>query len=222
MGQHSAGTSLERIACLVFDVGGTLVDNLDLIVDSLNWAVAEHAGKRFTNEEAYARFGPTLEQMIAEFVPSDKLWEAIEDYHDHYEKCFSTMARPYPGIRELLETMIESEVKTPICTGSSKRITQARLECSGLKHLFSTIVSADDVVQQKPDPQGVILAMRLAEADPVHTVFLGDSVRDIEASRRAGIRSAAALWGFGDENQLRSAAPDYTFKEPSEAFRLLA
>jgi phosphoglycolate phosphatase-like HAD superfamily hydrolase len=57
-------------------------------------------------------------------------------------------------------------------------------------------------------------------ADTVSTISLGDSARDIVASRRAGVRSAAALWGFGGEDKLKAAMPDYAFKTPSEALLL--
>jgi pyrophosphatase PpaX len=204
----------------VLDVDGTLVDNLDLIVESFNLAVSEFSGKRFTNAEAYARFGPTLEEMISEIVPAEQLNEAVERYYEHYQSHFDATARPYPGIPALLNAMEKAGVRMSACTGSSLRMTRITLGRSGLEGRFSAIVTADDVASPKPDPEGILLAVGLMQADPVHTISLGDSVRDIEASRTARVKSAAVLWGFGDRARLRAAKPDYVFQSPSEAIRL--
>ncbi len=221
MPHDSPQTSRKRFSHAILDVDGTLVDNLDLIVESLNFAVAEYVGKKFTNAEAYSIFGPTLEQIITTMVSSTKVDEAIERYHAHYESHFRALARVYPGVLELLNVIRQAGVQVSVYTGSSRRMTQVTLERSGLNDAISIVVTADDVNLPKPDPEGILLAMRLTHADPVHTICLGDSVRDIEASKRAGIVSAAALWGFGDGKKLRAAAPNYVFRDPSEVIQLL-
>jgi HAD superfamily hydrolase (TIGR01509 family) len=217
MSTRPAEAPLRRFSYAILDVDGTLVDNLDLIVDSFNVAVSDYAGKKFTNAEAYARFGPTLEKMIADIVPSRKLEDAIERYYEHYERHFDAMARPYPGVENLLDAMEKAGLRVSACTGSSLRMTEITLGRSRLRNAFSTIITADDVTSPKPDPEGILLAVRRMRADTVSTISLGDSARDIVASRRAGVRSAAALWGFGGEDKLKAAMPHYAFKTPSEA-----
>jgi AHBA synthesis associated protein len=101
-------------------------------------------------------------------------------------------------------------------------MTQTTLEESGLQRMFSAVVTADDVTKQKPDPTGLILTMHLVNVPAARTIYLGDAVRDIEASKRAGITSAAVLWGFGKEETLRAQEPDYVFGSPLDALRILA
>ena len=64
----SGSHAKERVSHVIFDMDGTLVDNLDLIVKSFNYAVAEFVGKEFSNIEMYARFGPTLEHLVEDAV----------------------------------------------------------------------------------------------------------------------------------------------------------
>jgi phosphoglycolate phosphatase-like HAD superfamily hydrolase len=82
-------------------------------------------------------------------------------------------------------------------------------------------VTADDVSRLKPDPEGLLKATALMGARSDLAVYLGDSARDIEASRRAGIISAAVLWGFGDGDKLRAEGPDFVFKDPADALTQL-
>jgi HAD superfamily hydrolase (TIGR01509 family) len=183
-------------------------------------AVHDFVSKPFSNEEAYARFGPTLEEMIAELVPKDELDRAIEVYHSHYQARFKSSARLYSGISELIRSLRGAGVQIAACTGSSQRMTETTLKESGLDATFAVVTSADDVRHAKPDPESIVLTMQRMRATPGSTISLGDSARDIEASRKAGIRSAAALWGFGEESQLLSLNPDFAFRTPVDLLPL--
>jgi HAD superfamily hydrolase (TIGR01509 family) len=200
---------------------GTLVDNLELIVRSFNHAVAELVGREFSRQEVFSRFGPTLEEIVEDTVPVDCCRSAVARYHAHYRKFFHKYAHVYPGITELITGLKQVDIAVSVCTGSDQRMTQTTLEESGLQRMFSAVVTADDVREQKPDPGGLILTMRLVNAPAARTICLGDAPRDIEASKRAGIISAAVLWGFGKEETLRAQEPDYVFGSPFDALRIL-
>ena len=206
---------------VIFDMDGTLVDNLELIVKSFNYAVARFVGREFSKAEVYARFGPTLERMVADTAPKKDRTAAIARYHEHYREFFHEYARAYPGITELITALRRAKIITSVCTGSDRRMTHTTLEQLGLKSLFAAVVTADDVREEKPDPAGLVLTMELAKTPPTQTIYLGDAARDIEASKRAGIASAAVLWGFGKEATLRAQAPDYVFDSPFDALRQL-
>ncbi len=207
-------SSQDQITHMIFDVDGTLVDNLDLIARSVNFAVEEIAGREFSREEVFSRFGPTLEQVVEEIVPDKNVKDAIKRYHAHYRKYFHQYARVYTGIPALISGLRSVGIRVGVCTGSDARMTQTTLEETDLREMFSVVVTADDVIELKPNPEGLTRTMQLMLANPDHTVYLGDAVRDIEASRRAGIKSAAALWGFGDLNELMAHRPDFAFRNP--------
>jgi len=87
--------------------------------------------------------------------------------------------------------------------------------------MFSVVVTANDVVEPKPDPEGLVRAIAMMTTDVNKTVYFGDEVDDIEASKRAGALSAAALWGFGDARMLRLHRPDFAFNDPHGALHEL-
>jgi pyrophosphatase PpaX len=210
-------SSQREVLHVIFDVDGTLVDNLDLIVKSFNFSVANIVGREYSREEVYSRFGPTLEQMVEDVVPADRAKDAVRRYHAYYGGHFHQYAHAYGGVTELVSGLRGSGINVSVCTASDARMTKTSLEESGLQEMFSVVVTADDVTELKPSPEGLIRAIRLMSANPDATVYLGDAVRDIEASRRAGIMSAAALWGFGNGNELKAHRPDFVFRNPADA-----
>lgn len=217
-----AGMPNRRMSHVIFDMDGTLVDNLDLIVRAFNYAVSKFVGREFSKQEVYSCFGgPTLEQIVEATVPNGHGRVAVERYHVFYGKFFHEYARMYHGIYGLIRALQRVGIGTSVCTGSSRRMTQTTLKKLGLRSVFPVIVTADDVEEQKPDPEGLVLTMQLAKSRSDQTVYLGDAVRDIEASWNAGVASAAVLWGFSAEAKLKALKPDFVFTDPLDAVRKL-
>ena len=200
---------------------GTLVDNMELIVRSVNFAVKDILGKEFSRKELYRLFGGTLEQIITDLVPAKDRGKAVHCYHEYYREHFKELATIYEGIPTLLDQLENAKIGIAICTGSDGRMTKNTLELSGLQEFFPIVVTADDVSEAKPDPEGLIRVLKLLRATRERSMYLGDAVRDIKAAKRASMRSAAALWGFGDPAALRTSEPDFAFKTPLEALREL-
>ena len=207
---------------MIFDMDGTLVENMELIVRSLNFAVKNYVGKELSRKEVYSHFGPTLEQIIAELVPAVNRENAVHNYHAYYREHFKELAHVCEDIPALITQLQDADVGMAIYTGSDGRMTKTTLELSGLQQHFPTVVTADDVREQKPDPEGLIRALDLIHGSRERAMYLGDAVRDIETAKRASVVSAAALWGFGDPARLRRSEPDFAFENPLDALRELA
>jgi pyrophosphatase PpaX len=209
------------ISHIIFDLDGTLVENMELIVRSVNFAVKNSLGKQFSREELYIRFGRTLEQIIADLVPARDREDAVHSYHAYYREHFKELASVYGGIPALIGQLQNAKIGMAIYTGSDGRMTKTTLELSGLQEFFPIVVTADDVNEAKPDPEGLIRVLKLMRGSGERSIYLGDSVGDIEAAKRASMGSAAALWGFGDPAVLRSCGPDFAFESPLDALHQL-
>jgi len=211
-----------EIRHVIFDVDGTLVENMELIVRSVNFAVKGLVGKEFSRDELYASFGPTLEQIIADLVPPGERDKAVQRYHAYYREHFHELASVYEGIPALITRLRSEGIGMGLYTGSDGRMTKTTLELAGLQELFPIVVTADDVREGKPDPEGLIRVLELMRTTRDGALYLGDAVRDIQAAKRASIWSAAALWGFGDPAALRNSGPDFVFENPLDALHELA
>ena len=215
-------SGLREFSYIIFDMDGTLVENMELIVRSFNFAVKDIVGKEFSRQELYSRFGPTLEQMITDLVPAKHQESAVRSYHAYYREHFKELASVYEGIPDLITQLQNAKIGMAIYTGSDGRMTKTTLELSGLQERFPIVVTADDVREAKPDPEGLIRTLDLIRGSRDRAIYLGDAVRDMEAAKRASMASAAALWGFGDPARLKRSGPDYAFEKPLDALRQLA
>jgi HAD superfamily hydrolase (TIGR01549 family) len=214
--------SLGELRCFIFDLDGTLVENMELIVRSVNFTVKDLVGKEFSRGELYPRFGATLEQIVSNLVPAAERDMAVQRYHAYYREYFRDLAHVYEGIPTLISRLRGEGIGMAIYTGSDARMTNTTLELTDLQEQFPVVVTADDVKEGKPDPEGLIRALDLMHASRKGALYLGDAVRDVEAAKRAGIWPAAALWGFGDPAALKNSGPNFAFEKPLDVIQLLA
>ncbi|HKP11599.1 MAG TPA: HAD-IA family hydrolase, partial [Blastocatellia bacterium] len=95
------------------------------------------------------------------------------------------------------------------------------LDITGLRPLIDVSVWGDDVERIKPDPDGVLRAIRWLGADARSTLVIGDSPADIMMGRAAGARTAAALWGGASPERLLAQSPDLALASPHSLLQML-
>jgi pyrophosphatase PpaX len=86
---------------------------------------------------------------------------------------------------------------------------------------MDVLVCADEVTNAKPHPEPVAKAVELLGADPATTLFVGDSIHDLNSGRAAGVRTAAVLWGPFSRAHLASGKPDYWLEHPRDLLTLI-
>jgi HAD superfamily hydrolase (TIGR01509 family) len=206
----------DDIRCLIFDSDGTLVDTLDLIVAAYNYAVEPVFGKTFSEAQVSALFGPPMRRILANVLRPSAVNDAVNRYHAFYRQHFHDHVRVYPGILEVLTAIQKSGRKLGVLTGAGRVAAEVTLQYAQLSEFFQTLVTGDDVTHPKPDPQGLRMAISQIGEIPEKTVYVGDNVVDLEAAKRAGARSAAALWGSRHRDELTMWRPNYILREPSQ------
>lgn len=106
------------------------------------------------------------------------------------EMDIAALARPQPGAAELLSFLTENGHQLGILTRNDEDIAAATLDASGLAEFFdSSCVVGRETCAPKPLPDGVHHLLRKWAAPPAHTVMVGDFLYDIEAGKRAGVRT---------------------------------
>ncbi len=208
--------------CILFDSDGTLVDSLKLIVTAYNYAVEPALHRTFRDEEVASLFGPPMEKIFSTVLPAKFSNNAMLRYHEYYREHFHDYAKVYPGIQELVTSLHDSNQPLGVVTGAGKMAAELTLELSGLCSSFKTVVTGDDVNRPKPDPGGLQLAIRNMSALPHRTIYIGDSVVDIQAAKNAGTMSGGALWGSRHPTELLKLNPDFLFHKPSDVLESLS
>jgi pyrophosphatase PpaX len=212
---------MPHLSTYLFDLDGTLLDSLELILDSYRHTLTVHRGVAPADEVWIAGIGTPLRKQLEPFVENaEELERFVDTYREHNFAHHDAMIRSFPGIRDVVESIKSDGKGLGIVTSKARKGTAKGLKIGGLEGLFDVIVAADDVEKHKPDPTPVLKALDLLNADAEHTVFIGDSPHDMAAGRSAAVLIAAALWGPFDRDTLALHSPDYWLSEPSDILSL--
>ena len=201
----------------LFDLDGTLIDSLELILKSYRHTLTVHRGHAPPDRSWIAGIGTPLRAQLAPHANDEaEIEQMVETYRDHNFLHHDNMVRRFPGIRAAVSTVQACGAQLAIVTSKARAGAVRGLSVCGLDGLFDTVVAADDLSQHKPDPAPVLLALDLLNAGPDRAVFIGDSPFDMAAGRAAGVRTAAALWGFFSREELAGFDPDYWLSKPEQ------
>lgn len=206
---------------VLFDLDGTLLDSVALILSSYRHTMEVHRGVTPPDTEWISGMGTPLWVQLREFARDDEQTEAmLQTYREHNLAHHDTMVREYAGVREALSALDARGVTMGIVSSKLRRGVLRGLRLCQLEEFFPVVVGADNVAKPKPDPEPITKALALLEADAKCTIFVGDSPHDIVAGRAAGVRTAAVRWGPFPLDALAAERPDYWVDAPSDLARL--
>jgi len=206
----------------LFDLDGTLIDSIRLILDSYHHTLSRHQLPARTDQYWLKGVGTPLSVQFSEWRESPEMLEAmIATYREYNLKHHDTMVTVYPGVLEAVREIKAAGVQTGLVTSKNRQGALRGLRLVGLEALMDVLVCADEVTNPKPHPEPVEKAVQLLGADPATTVYVGDSIHDMHSGRAAGVKIAAALWGPFGRDHLESAGPDYWLERPGDLVGLL-
>ena len=190
-----------RFKGIIFDVDGTLTYTNQLIFDSFNHIIEKYLGKRFSDEEIIALFGPT-EDIILKEICKDDYESARKDYYIYYKNNHS-IAQLYEGIKSLIIDIKNANILLSIFTGKGRTSALITLNEHGLTEYFDLIVSGDDVSNHKPSPEGIIKFLSKNNLNPSDVLMIGDAPSDIIAAKEAGVEIASVVWDSYSEDEVK-------------------
>jgi pyrophosphatase PpaX len=194
---------------LLFDLDGTLLDTIDLLLDCMEFAFAGRAVVP-SREEWTAGIGTPLRgQMRAWHVAEHEVEDVVARYRAHQDVHLERMTRVFPGAVEVLAWARDARIPTAVVTSKGRGMTERSLRHVGLLDAFDTVITADDTTRHKPDPDPVHLALARLNVPPERALFVGDSTHDMHAGRAAGTFTGAALWGPFAREVLAATAPTH-------------
>ena len=212
---------MPTLRTMLFDLDGTLIDSIRLIIDSYHHTLAAHRLPPRTDAEWLRGIGTPLRVQFAEWSEHPGLDAMIATYRDYNLANHDACVTPYPGVTDAVRQVRAAGIRTGLVTSKNRPGALRGLRLCELEELMDVIVGADDVVNPKPHPEPVELALRLLGADPETAVYVGDSVHDMESGRAAGVRTAAVLWGPFSRADLERTGPDYWLERPADLLRLI-
>lgn len=219
--------SVNMNKAIIFDLDGTLLDTLEDIAISANFALTT-LGFNAESTEKYRYFVgegvfKLFENIFAQTPQTQEvIQEAVSLFESHYAKQFNQNTKLYDGVSKMLTFLQTRGFKMAILSNKPDSFTKM---CA-VKYLrswkFDVVFGARNGIPRKPHPQGALDISTLLEIEPHRCYYLGDTMIDMQTANSAGMIALGALWGFREEDELREHGAKHLVKTPSEVIKLLA
>jgi len=211
-----------RLPAVLFDMDGTLLDSIELIIESAVYAFAGRPGPQPTRAEWQALIGTPLDAMLRPWA-LDAEDEAFlrARYRQFQAEHHDRFVRLYDGVEATLRELHGRG--HPLAIVSSKLDVGIRrsMDHYRLTPLFDAIVGIDHTTRHKPDPEPVHFALAKLGVRAQEALFVGDSPHDIEAGRAAGVATVAVLWGAYTRAEIEPAGPTHWIERMGDLPSLL-
>jgi len=202
---------------ILFDFDGTLADTMYVGGESFNKFADQFGYRKATIEDLAALREMTLPQVLKHMrIPVTKLPRIAKCVTGELNKRMGEV-EIFPGLREVLVELHGRGFTLGLLTSNSEANVQAFLEKYDLPvfthvHCGSKLMGKARIIRSM---------LRRAGFKKHETILIGDETRDIEASKKAGVRCAAVAWGYNSPEALRRTAPDYFLETSADIARLL-
>jgi pyrophosphatase PpaX len=207
---------------ILFDLDGTLIDSVRLILDSYHHTMRTHGLPACTDDYWLRGLGTPLRVQFADWASDPETMQAlIATYRSYNLEHHDRMVTVYPGVVDAVQAIRGAGVRTGLVTSKNRQGALRGLGLAGLETMMDVLVCADEVTNPKPHPEPVEKAVSMLGGVSRETIYVGDSIHDMQSGRAAGVLTAAALWGPFGRSHLDGAAPHFWLEAPSDLPRLL-
>ena len=212
-----------RPLAVLFDLDGTLIDSIELILKSAQHAFTGRSGHVPTDAEWLTGVGIPLPTMFRRYAASDAEVDAlIAKYREYQLANHDRLTTCYDQVVETVDFLRAARHPVGVVTSKTEWMAKKGLDHVGLGPHFDVVIGCDTCERHKPDPQPVHKALERLGYEPSEAVFVGDSVHDMAAGNAAGVTTIAALWGPFTREDLAASRPKHYLQRIGDLPRLLS
>ncbi len=207
----------------MFDLDGTVWDSEAGIVGCLEHTFESLGLPAPSSDVLAANLGPPLQQMLGELgVPEEVIERATTIYRDRYVAWGAYQATVYPGVVDAIDRLIDAGHLLATATSKGRDPTLQMLDHFGLTGRFEAIgaASMDASAADKIAVLGGVLDL-LGRPAPIDCLMVGDRSYDVLGARSHGVDCIGVTWGYGSEEELRSAGASHVISAPDELLPLV-
>ena len=199
---------MKQYSTYIFDLDGTLLDTLQDLAVSVNYALRQCSMPERTLDEVRQFVGNGVRMLMKRAVPqgedNPRFQEAFDIFRSHYLEHSLDTTAPYPGIMEMLVRLKASGKRMAVVSNKFNAATKELI-----RHFFGELIEVAigeneaAGVRKKPAPDTVNEALHQLGVGKEDAVYVGDSDVDLQTARNSGLPCISVLWGFRDRSFLR-------------------
>ena len=216
-----------KYKAVIFDLDGTLVDTLGDIAASMNRALKLHGFPELPEKDYRDKVGWGIERLAFLSLPEEQRQKetaalVARDAAEFYAENPLVYSRVYPGIRELIDILLQKRIKTAVL--SNKPDKTALKVVAGLFSPGSFIRVQGEVAgkARKPDPSCVWELLLDLDITPANVIIAGDSEIDMETAISSGCFALGVAWGYRSRETILKAGARRIVEKPEEILELFS
>lgn len=217
---------MQKKDTVVFDLDGTLLDTLDDLMNSVNYALESNGYPARTRDEVRRFVGNGILLLMQRALPSGQenpdFEKVFAGFKEHYGIHCNDLTKPYEGIMELLELLKEKGVKMAIVSNKADFAVKELSEIY-FKGIIPVAIGEKESegIRKKPAPDTVMEALRQLGSNTENAVYVGDSEVDLATAENCGMDYILCEWGFRERKKLEELGGKVFVKKPSEIADLI-
>ncbi len=202
-------TAMKQYTTILFDLDGTLLNTLEDLTDSTNYALEQFSMPRRTIEEVRRFVGNGIAKLIERAVPEGTEGALTEQvlacFKEHYGVHCADKTAPYPGVISLMKTLGKEGYKMAIVSNKAHEAV-CELEEQYFKGLVDAVIGEQEAkgIRKKPAPDMVYKVLEEFCCTPQEALYIGDSEVDRATAAHGGLDCLLVSWGFRERAMLET------------------
>ena len=176
---------------VIFDLDGVIAETEHIRIQAEKQAMLKY-GVKISEDELHQYTGTTAKQMFTELIRKYKLNTTFDKIFKEKEEILFRLlekdVRPTKGVIELLRKLKQMKLKLGIASSSHKRLINYILRRLEIRHLFDSVIGAEDITHSKPNPEIFLMCAKTLNANPVECLVVEDAKLGVEAAKTAEMK----------------------------------
>ena len=219
-----AKSALLDADAVIFDVDGTLVDSVDAHAEAWQRAFAAF-GFDIDRTEIRAQIGKGGDQLMPVFLDDDVLDRKGKDIEafrkDLFDRDYMHRVRGFPHVPDVFRLLIDAGIAVALGSSAKGDDLDAYKKAAGIEGLTAVDTTSDDAERSKPHPDIFLAALNRLKMQAGRVIVVGDTPYDVDAAKKAGMRTVALLCGGFSEASLRDAGAIEIYRDPGHLLSAL-
>ena len=209
---------------LIFDLDGTILDTLEDLKESTNYALDFHGFPKRTLDEVRRFVGNGIGKLIERAVPAGtsekETGRVLATFKRYYGEHCADHTKPYEKIPAFLKVVREKGCQTAVVSNKADFAVQDLCE-QYFPGMFDFVVGEREGIRRKPCPDSVNEVLKTLEKTKEQAIYVGDSDVDVETAKNAGMPVIGVSWGFRGREFLEAHGAEWIADTPEDLWKFI-